>query len=78
MGKKVPQQARTVQQLIDMLMAIENKKINVRIAVLTDGGPSFTSTEKLYVEHNTDEDVVEVYAQGGEDEEGDCNRCGDF
>jgi hypothetical protein len=73
MGKKVPQQARTVQQLIDMLMAIENKKTNVRIAVLTDGGPAFTSTEKLYVEHNTDERVVEIYAQGGEDEEGDCS-----
>lgn len=74
---KVPDRARTVQQLIDMLMAVKDKTTKVRIAVLTDGGPSFTSTEKLYVEHNTDEDVVEVYAQGGEDEEGDCYR-GDF
>jgi hypothetical protein len=59
----IPDRAATVQDLITMLMAIDDKSQPVKLGLMVASGEvSYTSTEALYVEQYEGE--VEIYADG--------------
>lgn len=58
----IPDRAATVQDLITMLMAIDDKSQPVKLGMLVADELSYASTEALYVEEYDGE--VEIYADG--------------